>query len=203
MACSSDKIVFWVFQLQTFRFIPDISGNRWAVSLGRFWGCAPSVHLATVLPWCLLKVRLCSPLQLGNTLLVGASLDYPQFLRLALPKTLHARISWVSSLYIFLWHLSDIDYVQNCSKKYRCLKKLLRLLLGGVGWGLGTLFAGQGDSLLCWLVARSISSPASTHTAGVVAITEEQRSHSRRDHTGAKRRRTAQLFALLTPAKVL
>ena len=31
-----------------------------------------------------------------------------------------------------------------CSKKYRCLKKLLRLLLGGVGWGLGTLFAGQG-----------------------------------------------------------
>ena len=51
--------------------------------------------------------------------------------------------------------------------------------------------------------ARSISSPASSHTAGVVAITEEQRSHSRRDHTGAKRRRTAQLFALLTPAKVL
>ena len=47
-------------------------------------------------PWCLLKVRLCSPLQLGITLLVGASLDYPQLLRLALPKTLHARISSVS-----------------------------------------------------------------------------------------------------------
>ena len=34
------------------------------------------VRLATVLLWCLLKVRLCSPLQLV-TLLVGASLDYP------------------------------------------------------------------------------------------------------------------------------
>ena len=52
-----------------------------------------------------------------------------------------------------------------------------------------------------WLPGSS--PPASSHTAGVVAITEEQRSHSRRDHTGAKRRRTAQLFALLTPAKVL
>ena len=38
-----------------------------------------------------------------------------------------------------------------CSKKYRCLKKLLRLLLGGVGWGLGTLFAGQGDKILAFL----------------------------------------------------
>ena len=35
------------------------------------------------------------PLQLV-TLLVGASLDYPQLLRLALPKTLHARIFSVS-----------------------------------------------------------------------------------------------------------
>ena len=31
--------------------------------------------------------------------------------------------------------------------------------------------------LLCWLVARSISSPASSHTAGVVAITQEEQSH--------------------------
>ena len=91
------------------------------------------------------KVRLCSPLVAGSQFLIGASLDYPQFLRLALPKTLHARISWVSSLYIFLWHLSDIDYVQNCSKKYRCLKKLLRLLLGGVGWCFGRMFARQGN----------------------------------------------------------
>ena len=49
------------------------------------------------------KVRLCSPLVAGSQFLIGASLDYPQLLRLALPKTLHARISWVSFLYIFLW----------------------------------------------------------------------------------------------------
>ena len=35
--------------------------------------------------------------------------------------------------------------MQNCSKKYRCLKKLLRLLRGGVGWGLGTMLARRGD----------------------------------------------------------
>ena len=48
------------------------------------------------------KVRLCSPLVAGSQFFIGASLDYPQLLRLALPKTLHARISWVSFLYIFL-----------------------------------------------------------------------------------------------------
>ena len=36
--------------------------------------------------------------------------------------------------------------MQNPSKKYICLKKLLGVLRGGVGWGLGTWFAGQGDS---------------------------------------------------------
>ena len=35
--------------------------------------------------------------------------------------------------------------MQNCSRKYICLKNFLRLLLGGVGWGFGTMFARQGD----------------------------------------------------------
>ena len=44
-------------------------------------------HKATVLSHIVsLKVRLCSPFAAGHTLLVGASLDYPQLLRLALPN---------------------------------------------------------------------------------------------------------------------
>ena len=71
-------------------------------------------HKATVLSRIVsLKVRLCSPLVAGSQFLIGASLDYPQLLRLALPKTLHARISWVSFLYIFLELNSDYVYVQN------------------------------------------------------------------------------------------
>ena len=41
-----------------------------------------------------LEVRLCLSLAAGYTLLVGVSLDYPLLLRLALPNTLHARISF-------------------------------------------------------------------------------------------------------------
>ena len=40
------------------------------------------------------KVIPCSPLAASDTLLVGVSLDYPLLLRLALPNTLHARISF-------------------------------------------------------------------------------------------------------------
>ena len=63
-------------QVQTSRFISDIGvidelfTEPWEDFEDDF------VRLATVLLWCLLKVRLCSPLQLV-TLLVGASLDYP------------------------------------------------------------------------------------------------------------------------------
>ena len=61
-----------------------------------------------------LKVRLCSPFAAGHTLLVGASLDYPQLLRLALPNALHARIYSVSVLYIFLQvHILIFVLVQN------------------------------------------------------------------------------------------
>ena len=87
---SSDRSESLVFQVQTFRFISDIGviDELSASGLGRILRVCtwqPS-HLATVLLWCLLKVRLCSPLQLGLTFLVGASLDYPQLLRLALPN---------------------------------------------------------------------------------------------------------------------
>ena len=61
-----------------------------------------------------LKVRLCSPFAAGHKLLVGASLDYPKLLRLALPNALHARISSVSVLYIFLQvHILIFVLVQN------------------------------------------------------------------------------------------
>ena len=59
------------------------------------------------------KVRLCSPLAAGYTILVGNALDYPQLLRLALPNTLHARISSVSFTVHISISYSDYVYVQN------------------------------------------------------------------------------------------
>ena len=82
-------------------------------------------HKATVLGLSL-KVRLCSPFAAGHKLLVGASLDYPKLLRLALPNALHAQISSVSVLYIFLQvHILIFVLVQNLPRKYICLKNLL------------------------------------------------------------------------------
>ena len=82
----------------------------------------------------------------GLTFLIGASLDYPLLLRLALPNTLHARISSVSfSVHISMSSYSDNVYVQNLPRKYICLKKSPGLLRGGVGWGLGTMLARRGD----------------------------------------------------------
>ena len=69
---------------------------------------------------------------------------------------MHESLWWVICTY-FYELIPDTILVQNCSKKYRCLKKLLRLLLGGVGWGLGTLFAGQGDTNKVFII-NTISS---------------------------------------------
>ena len=83
------------------------------------------------------KVRLCSPLVAGSQFLIGASLDYPQLLRLALPKTLHARISWVSFLYIFLWAQFWLCLCAEFVRGNKYAWRFLWLLLRGVGWGFG------------------------------------------------------------------
>ena len=57
---------------------------------------------------------------------------------------MHESLWWVICTY-FYELIPDTILVQNCSKKYRCLKKLLRLLFGGVGWGFGLMHARQGD----------------------------------------------------------
>ena len=107
-----------MFQVQTFRFISDIGviDELSASGLGRILRVCtwqPS-HLATVLLWRLLKVRLCSPLAAGYTILVGNALDYPQLLRLALPNTLHARISFGEFFCTYFYEIiSDNVYVQN------------------------------------------------------------------------------------------
>ena len=68
-------------------------------------------------PWCLLKVRLCSPLQLV-TLLYRCVFRLPPTPSSSTSQSLHARIFPVSFLYIFLLSsYSDIVYVQNPSKK--------------------------------------------------------------------------------------
>ena len=72
-------------------------GNRWVVStwlrtILRVCIWQPS-HLAAVLLWCLLKVRLCSPLQLGNNS-CRCVVRLPQLLRLALPKPIMHESLW-------------------------------------------------------------------------------------------------------------
>ena len=49
---------------------------------------------------------------------------------------------------------SDTDYVQNLLEEIYMPEEFLRLLLGGVGWGLGTLFAGQGDIQREWCICH-------------------------------------------------
>ena len=74
-------------------------------------------------PWCLLKVRLCSPLQLVTLLYrcVFRLLPTPSS---STSQSLHARIFPVSfSVHIYILSYSDYVYVQNPSKKYICLKK--------------------------------------------------------------------------------
>ena len=86
--------------------------------LGRFWGYA-----SAVLPWCLFKVKLCSPLQLGLTSLVGASLDYPQLLRLALPNPfMHESFRWVFCTYFYCLHIL-ILFMCRIHPRNICLKK--------------------------------------------------------------------------------
>ena len=103
------------------------------------------MHLATVLPWCLLKVRLCSPLQLV-TLLYRCVFRLPPTPSSSTSQNPSCTNLFGKLLCTYFYDIfSDTDYVQNPSKKYICLKKLLGVLRGGVGWGLGTLFARQGD----------------------------------------------------------
>ena len=110
---------------------------------------SPPWHRIATGPWCLLKVRLCSPLQLGNTSCrcVFRLLPTPSS---STSQSLHARISPVSlSVHISISPCSDYDYVQNSSiQEIYAWRKLLGVLRGGVGWGLGTLFARQGDKCL-------------------------------------------------------
>ena len=60
---------------------------------------------------------------------------------------MHESLRWVA-VHISISY-SDYVYVQNLpSKKYICLKKLLGVLRGGVGWGLGLMLARRGDNLI-------------------------------------------------------
>ena len=69
-------------------------------------------------PWCLLKVRLCSPLQHGNTS-CRCVVRLPPTPSSSTSQSLHARIFPVSfSVHIYISSYSDYDYVQNPSKKY-------------------------------------------------------------------------------------
>ena len=90
------------------------------------------------------KVRFCSPLEAGYTILVGASLDYPQLLSSSTSQRPSCTnlFRWV--LCTFLWDLFWYClYVQNSSRKYTSRKYFLRVLLGDVSWGLGRVSQGE------------------------------------------------------------
>ena len=99
-------------------------------------------------PWCLLKVRLCSPLQLV-TLLYRCV-----FRLLPTPSSSTSQNPSCTNLFgkllctYFYDIFSDTDYVQNPTKKYICLRKLLGVLREGVGWGFGTCSL---DKATLWL----------------------------------------------------
>ena len=107
---------------------------------------SPRWHRIATGPWCLLKVRPCSPLQLGNTS-SRCVVRLPSTPSSSTSQSLHARISSVSNpvhismpsfliLFMFRIFLGNIYAWRN----------FLGSLRGGVGWGLGTMFARQGDS---------------------------------------------------------
>ena len=83
---------------------------------------SPSWHRIATGPWCLLKVRLCSPLQLV-TLLYRCV-----FRLLPTPSSSTSQNPSCTNLFgkllctYFYDIFSDTDYVQNRSRKYICLK---------------------------------------------------------------------------------
>ena len=97
-----------------------------------------------------LKVRLCSPLQLGNTSCRCV---------VRLPPTPSSSTSQNPSctnlfgelLYIFLFHILIMFMCRIFHGNIYAWRNLPGSLRGGVGWGLGTLFAGQGDNILPWV----------------------------------------------------
>ena len=100
-------------------------------------------------PWCLLKVRLCSPLQLVTLLYrcVFRLLPTPSSSTSQNPSC--TNLFGELLLYIFLrvqfWYV----YVQNPAKKYICLKNSSSFV-----WkrrlGFGMILAGRGDNRDTW-----------------------------------------------------
>ena len=73
-------------------------------------------------PWCLLKVRLCSPFAAGLHTTCRCVVRLPSTPSSSTSQSLHARISSVSYCTYFYEFNSDIDYVQNLPRKYIRLK---------------------------------------------------------------------------------
>ena len=126
-----------------------------------------------------LEVRLCSSLAAGYTLLVGASLDYPQLLRLALPNTLNAWISSVSFLVVLC--TSSYSDICSCAESFDEIYawRFLRVLLGGVGWGLGRCSLGE-ETCLDVMFAKRLLLSAQSDKYKLLAFTLFSRAQRRR-----------------------
>ena len=113
------------------------------------------------------------------TLLVGASLDYPQLLRLALPNTLNAWISSVSFLVVLC--TSSYSDICSCAESFDEIYawRFLRVLLGGVGWGLGRCSLGE-ETCLDVMFAKRLLLSAQSDKYKLLAFTLFSRAQRRR-----------------------
>ena len=117
LGCSSSNLVV-IFRHQWY-WLSRVAWSGYHVMVcmrGRLIGPdsgSPPWHRIATGPWCLLKVRLCSPLQLVTLLYrcVFRLLPTPSS---STSQSLHARIFPVSfSVHIYIYSYSDYDYVQN------------------------------------------------------------------------------------------
>ena len=92
-------------------------------------------------PWCLLKVRLCSPLQLV-TLLYRCVFRLPPTPSSSTSQSLHARISSVSYCTYFYEFNSDM-FMFRILRRNIYAWRILRVLCENVGWGLGWFSLGE------------------------------------------------------------
>ena len=122
LGCSSSNLVV-IFRHQWY-WLSRVAWSGYHVMVcmrGRLIGPdsgSPPWHRIATGPWCLLKVRPCLPLQLGNTS-SRCIVRLPSTPSSSTSQSLHARIFPVSfSVHIYIYSYSDYDYVQNPSKKY-------------------------------------------------------------------------------------
>ena len=126
LGCSSSNLVV-IFRHQWY-WLSRVAWSGYHVMVcmrGRLIGPdsgSPPWHRIATGPWCLLKVRLCSPLQLV-TLLYRCVFRLPPTPSSSTSQNPSCTNLFGKLLCTYFYDIfSDTDYVQNRSRKYICLK---------------------------------------------------------------------------------